>query len=154
MLEYGQLKKMEVKDAYFKYGFKQQGVFALEKIKKGKIVSLAHIICIMVIKIVGEAIFRCNPDTCDYLPVDKANKGFTREELLSLCKQDEKLKEFIHRYHYMCEDDKYDIPSGWHEQRLTEMCMFFNHSCEGTCGFGGNDTGTMIAISDIEPGLL
>jgi hypothetical protein len=35
MVEYGRFKKFEVRDAEFKYGFKQNGIFALEKIKKG-----------------------------------------------------------------------------------------------------------------------
>jgi hypothetical protein len=36
MEAFGRFKKFEVKDAEFKYGFKQQGIFALESIKKGK----------------------------------------------------------------------------------------------------------------------
>ncbi len=102
----------------------------------------------------GEAIFRCNPATCDYLELQDVNSGFTRDELLALCEQDENIKDYVYRYSYMVEDDKFDIPKGWRQQILTEICMFFNHSCEGTCGFGSIDSGTVIAIQDIEPGLF
>lgn len=130
----GIFKKIEVKDATWKYGFKQQGYFALEPIKK------------------GEAIFRCILDDCDYLRIEKITDAYTRDETLEIFKEYPKSVEFIHRYSYMVDDDLFDWPRGWKDSMLTETCMFFNHSCDPNCGFASIDTALVVAIRDIEIG--
>lgn len=132
--EYGFFKKVEAKDAAFKYGFKHMGLFALEDIKK------------------GEGIFHCNPETCCYLQYYDVNKAKTRVETEELCKQYPKSAEFIKRYSYMMDDDLYDFPQNYKDQQLPEDCMFFNHSCDGNCAFGSDDSGRVIAKRDIKAG--
>ena len=134
MSEYGFFVNYELKDAEFKYGFKQMGIFAAENLKK------------------GQPIFRCNPATCVYLQYHEIDKALTREELLQLCKQYPESEDFIHRYSFMPDDDAFDFPKTFREQNLTENCMFFNHSCDGNCGFASEDCGLVVAKKDIQSG--
>lgn len=60
--------------------------------------------------------------------------------------------DFIRKYYYMTDDDTYAWPCGWKEQKLTEQCMFINHSCDPNCGFRDGKPSVVIAIRDIEPG--
>lgn len=110
-------KLVEVKDAQEKYGFSHQGVFAKERIRK------------------HEAIFTCDLAICDYLKIEHVASGKTREETLRLFAKYPDQKDFMHKYSYMIDDDKYDWPRDWMEQKLHENCMFFNHSCDPNCGF-------------------
>jgi SET domain-containing protein len=134
MASFGFFVKYDLKDAEFKYGFKQLGLFAAENLKK------------------GQPIFRCNPSTCVYLTYEEIDKALTREEVLELCKKCPESEDFIHRYSYMPDDDAFDFPKTYKEQNLTENCMFFNHSCDGNCGFASEDCGLVIAKRDIEIG--
>jgi hypothetical protein len=132
--KFGFFKKVEIKDAEFKYGFKHMGVFAAEKILQ------------------GEPIFTCNPDNCDYLKFENISAGKTREETLAIMKEYPDSAEFIHRYIYMVDDDLFDWPREWRTRKLTESCMLFNHSCDPTCGFASKDEALVVAIRDIDPG--
>ena len=127
-------KKCLKRDAQEKYGFSHQGIFAQEPIKK------------------GDAIFKCELGTCDYLQLDEVKSGHTRAQTLKIFAEQPHLKDFIHKYMYMIDDDLYDWPSGYKEQKLVEDCMFFNHSCDPTCGFQALDSSLVVAIRDIEIG--
>ena len=127
-------KKCEKRDAQEKYGFTHQGIFAKELIKK------------------GEPIFKCELDKCDYLQLENVKSGKTREQTLEIFEKLPHLKDFIHKYMYMIDDDLYDWPKYYMEERLVEDCMFFNHSCDPTCGFQALDSSLVVAIRDIEPG--
>jgi hypothetical protein len=98
-------KKCEKRDAREKYGFSHQGIFALEAIKK------------------GESIWTCEPETCDYLQLDNVKSGYTREQTLAIWKKYPHLKDFIHKYMYMIDDDIYDWPKNFMEERLVEDCI-------------------------------
>lgn len=127
-------KKVDVRDAESKYGFSHQGVFAAEPIKK------------------REAIFTCDLAVCDYLKIEEVKSGRTREEALRLFAQYPAQRDFMHKYSYMVDDDTYDWPRDWLEQKLHENCMFFNHSCDPNCGFKTDDQNQIVALRDIEPG--
>ena len=127
-------KEVELKDAEFKYGFTHQGMFAKEPIKK------------------NEAIFTCDLAVCDYLKIEEVRKGPTREESLRLFTEYPKHRDFMHKYSYMVDDDTYDWPRDWIDEKLHENCMFFNHSCDPNCGFQAEDSSLVVAIRDIEPG--
>jgi hypothetical protein len=128
-------KKFEIRDAQEKYGFSHQGVFAKELIKK------------------GEAIFTCDLSICDYLKIEQVEeKARTREQTVEIENKHPNLKEFIHKYSYMVDDDLYDWPRDYLEEKLNENCMFFNHSCDPTCGFQALDSSLVVAIRDILPG--
>lgn len=127
--------KAEKQDATNKYGFKQEGMFALEKIKK------------------GQSVFTCDLSICDYLKIENVRAGKTREETFEIFNKYPEAKDFIHRYQYMIDDDTYDWPANsLTSQELKEQCMFFNHSCEPNCGFQALDASLVVAIRDIEPG--
>ena len=100
-------KKCEKKDAHEKYGFTHRGIFALEPIKK------------------GESIWTCEVETCDYSQFDSVKSGKTREQTLEIWNKYPHLKDFIHKYMYMIDDDIYDWPKNYMEERLVEDCMFF-----------------------------
>ena len=125
--------KCEKRDAREKYGFSHQGLFAQESINKGQL------------------IWQCNEEKCDYLQSDKTG-GWTREETFEMWRKYPHLKDFIHRYMYMIDDDVYDWPKNFMEERLVEECMFFNHSCEPTCGFDMGSPFCVVAITDIIAG--
>lgn len=127
-------KEVDVKDAEFKYGFSHQGVFAKEPIKK------------------GEAIFTCDLSVCDYLKLEEVKSGRTRDESLRLFAEYPKQHDFMHKYSYMVDDDTYDWPRDWLDEKLHENCMFFNHSCDPNCGFQAEDSSLVVAIRDIEAG--
>ena len=126
--------KCEKRDAQEKYGFSHQGIFAQEPIKK------------------GQSIWRCQEETCDYLQLDDVKSGKTRAQTFEIWRLHPHLKDFIHKYMYMVDDDLYDWPKNYMEERLVEDCMFFNHSCDPTCGFGGIDSALVVAIRDIDVG--
>lgn len=131
----GFFKEVEIKDAEEKYGFSHQGVFAKEPVKK------------------GEAIFTCDLSICDYVRIEEVGeKGRTKEETLRIFRERPDLVDFIHKYSYMVDDDLYDWPRGYLEQKLTENCMFFNHSCDPNCGFQALDSSLVVAIRDIAVG--
>jgi hypothetical protein len=100
-------KKCEKKDAHEKYGFTHQGIFALEPIKK------------------GESIWTCEVETCDYLQLENVKSGKTREQTLEIWNKYPHLKDFIHKYMYMIDDDIYDWPKNYMKERLVEDCMIF-----------------------------
>ncbi len=60
----------------------------------------------------------------------------------------------------MIDHDRYDIPKGWKDQRLSCICALFNHSCEGNSYFSDKAEGfgetcyALIARGDIEPGFV
>ncbi len=127
-------KKTQLRDAKEKYGFSHRGVFALETIKR------------------GESIFTCIPETCDYLGIEDVRSGKTRTEMDATIARYPESKDFIIKYCYMIDDDIYDWPKNYVEQKLIEDCMFFNHSCEPNCGFATLDSSLVVAIRDIECG--
>jgi SET domain-containing protein len=129
------MKKAEVKDAEFKYGFAQQGVFATEPIKR------------------GEAIFQCDLSVCDYLKIEESQSGKTRDETMKLFEEHPEWKDFVHKFIYMVDDDMFDWPRTYNTtQQVAEPCMFFNHSCDPNCGFAALDSSLVVAIRDIEVG--
>jgi len=128
-------KKAEVRDAEFKYGFKQQGVFATEPIKR------------------GEAIFQCDLAVCDYLKIEESQAGKTRDETQRIFEAHPEWKDFIHKFIYMVDDDMFDWPRTYNTtQTVSEPCMYFNHACDPNCGFQALDSSLVVAIRDIEPG--
>ena len=118
MTKSGFFVKHELKNAEYKYGFKQQGIFAAENIKK------------------DSPIFQCNPETCSYLQQKKNeyDKAVTKEEILDLCEKYPDSREFILKYNYMATDDGFDYPNTFKEKTFEENCAFFNHSCDSNCG--------------------
>jgi SET domain-containing protein len=134
MAKYGFFVKYDLKDAEFKYGFKQLGIFAAENLKK------------------GQAIFRCDPSVCNYLQYEDFDKAITREEVEKICKECPESKDFIYHYSYMPDDDAFDFPSNYKERELTENCMYFNHCCDSNCGFATDDCGLVVAKRDIDIG--
>jgi len=129
------MKKAEVRDAEFKYGFSQQGVFSTEPIKR------------------GEAIFQCDLSVCDYLKIEESQSGKTRDETLKLFEEHPEWKDFVHKFIYMVDDDMFDWPRTYNTtQTVGEPCMYFNHSCEPNCGFSSPDSSLVVAIRDIEVG--
>lgn len=129
-------KSTEVKDAESKYGFSHQGVFAKEAIKK------------------HEPIWRCDLNMCDYLKIEEVGGGAkTRAEICRMMAEATPEEcDFLHKYHYMVDDDLFDFPRKWREQAVSEECMFFNHSCDPNCGFMADDASLVVAIRDIEAG--
>lgn len=127
-------KQTECKDAAFKYGFSQKGIFALERIKR------------------GEAIFTCDLSICDYLLIENVKSGKTRQESLEMFKKYPDSAQFMHMYSYMVDDDLFDWPRGFVTQELHEDCMYFNHSCDPNCGFQSLDSALVVALRDIEIG--
>lgn len=128
-------KQAEVRDAKKIYGFEHKGVFAKEVIKK------------------GEAIFSCDLSICDYLKLEEMeNGGKTRDQTLEMLRKYPESRDFIMMYQYMVDDDLYDWPRDFIDQKLNEVCMFFNHSCDPNCGFQALDSSLVVAIRDIQPG--
>ncbi len=68
MEAFGRFKKFEVKDAEFKYGFKQQGIFALESIKKGKFKVTSWIRPELMISIDTQKLHRVNIPNNTFVP--------------------------------------------------------------------------------------
>jgi hypothetical protein len=126
--------KYEMKDAEFKYGFKQTGIFAAEYIKK------------------GQPIFSCDKSVCTYLWFTEMRNGKTKEETEEIARQNPDSKEFIHRYAYMTDDDCFDFPSSYISQEIKCNCLYFNHSCDGNCGFASDGCDYVVAKRDIEIG--
>lgn len=128
------LKKAEVRDAKFKYGFAHKGVFACENLKR------------------GEKIFTCDPDLCDYLLPKDAKLGKTRDQLLEFMRTHPDLVPFINMYATMIDDDLYDWPRDIEKKLFHEPCLTFNHSCEPNCGIVAPDLWSYVAIKDIQEG--
>jgi SET domain-containing protein len=127
-------KDAEIKDAREIYGFENKGVFTNEFIKK------------------GEPIFTCDISICDYLLIENTSNGHTRDETIEYMNKYPESRDFIHHYMYMVEDDLFDWPRNWAERKVSEGCMYFNHSCDPNCGFQALDSSLVVAIRDIQPG--
>ena len=132
-------KTAELRDAKEKYGFSHKALFALEDIKH------------------GDSIFACQAETCDYLSDDKFDLGKTRTETEEIFAKHPETKDFIIKYSFMLSDDLFDWPKGYLEQKLSEDCMFFNHSCDPNCAFAEclssySSLGHVIALRDIKSG--
>lgn len=120
-------------DASFKYKFAHRGVFSLEPIKKGDLIS------------------RCTEYDCDYFK--NSNYGKTKDELKKLAKDYPQSEFLIKFYSVMMDDDLFNIPYDYENNKLTDDCMFVNHSCDPNCGFLNNTImSELYAIRDIEPG--
>lgn len=127
-------EKIEKRDTTSKYGFSNIGMFSKEFIKK------------------GELVFQCEEGKCDYLAPGDASLGKTREEALEIMKKHPHLTDFIKRYAYMIDDDLYDWPKFYMEQKCVCSCLFFNHGCDPNCYLGHSVKGfSFLAIRDIEP---
>ena len=120
-------KKAELKEQKLKYGAKQKGLFALERIES------------------GERVWKCDCGEKD--PV------FTRQQLFDIITKHPRLDNFVHYYSYMVDDDLYAMPITYSEEKNNDECAYFNHSCNPNCGLCDDGFGdAVIAIRDIQPG--
>ena len=133
-------KKVEIRSQKTKYDDEtQQGIFAMEPIKK------------------GERIWYCECGAKDAL--------FRRDQLLDIIDSHPKLDYFVRSYSYMVGDDVYALPVTFMQEENNDECYLFNHSCEPNSGFSDQvfddvvrpnadpeDAFGIVACRDIQPG--
>ena len=120
MLSY---KNIEAKLSTDKYGETHRGVFANESILSGELIR--HCEC-------------------------GSNDGkYTREQLLTIIRNNPKLEYFVRSFSYMVDDDIYQLAAKYNEEKVNDLCSYFNHSCNPNCGFDSTGHGYR-AIENIE----
>jgi SET domain-containing protein len=128
------LKKLEVRNLASKYGQNQFGIIALEPIQR------------------GELVLECDLSGCNYYPPEDTRNKMTRAEVLALIEKYPEASDFIRSYTYMINDDLFNVPRNYATQKVTDECVFFNHSCDPNCGFATDDEFTVMAIRNIDIG--
>ena len=74
-----------------------------------------------------ERIYQCDENICDYLMPDKFHDARTSDQVLEIFEKHPDKKDFIRRFMYMIDDDMYDWPRNFMEEKHKEACCFFNH---------------------------
>ena len=115
-------KDINAKFSKDKYGETHRGIYSKENILKGELIRYCE----------------CG-----------ANDGkYTRDQLLEIIEKNPKLEYFVRSFSYMVDDDIYHLASKYQEEKVNDLCSYFNHSCQPNSGFDSSGHG-YYAIEDI-----
>ncbi|CAF1336521.1 unnamed protein product [Didymodactylos carnosus] len=109
----------------------QKSIVALENINKGELVS------------------RCDLSICNYDYPIKEDAYCTRDELLKLIEKYPLAEQYLTAYSVMIDDNCFHVPKYYKECKITEPCVYFNHSCDPNCAYASDDLLLVFAIKDI-----
>lgn len=116
-------KKIDVRFSKDKYGELQRGIFSDENILKGELIR--------------------------YCECGNNDGQYTRDQLLDIIHKNPKLEYFVRSFSYMIDDDIYKLALKYEEEKVNDLCSYFNHSCDPNAGFDSSGHG-YYAIKNIE----